>query len=53
MVDEASAFDEIGITNTPDIDVEESNLLDGEQTNHTNRNTNLTNENTMHTQNQS
>ena len=27
---DASAFDEIGITNTPDIDVEESNLLDGE-----------------------
>ena len=53
VVDEASAFDEIGITNTPDIDVEESNLLDGERTNHTNENTNETNENTMHTQNQS
>ena len=51
--DEASAFDEIGITNTPHIDVEESNLLDGERTNHTNKNTNEMNENTMHTQNQS
>ena len=53
VVDEASAFDEIGITNTPDIDVEESNLLDGERTNHTNENMNETNKNTMHTQNQS
>ena len=53
VVDEASAFDEIGITNTPHIDVEESNLLDGERTNHTNKNTNEMNENTMHTQNQS
>ena len=26
VVDEASAFDEIGITNTPDIDMEESNI---------------------------
>ena len=34
VVDEASAFDEFGITNTPSMDVEESNLLDGEQTNH-------------------
>ena len=39
VVDEASAFDEFGITNTPSVDVEESNLLDGEQTNHTNENT--------------
>ena len=53
VVDEASAFDEFGITNTPSVDVEESNLLDGEQTNHTNENTNETNENTMHTQNPS
>ena len=53
VVDEASAFDEIGITNTPDIDVEESNLLDRERTNHTNENMNEMNENTMHTQNQS
>ena len=50
VVDEASAFDEIGITNTPDIEVEESNLLDGERTNHTKENMNKTNENTMHTQ---
>ena len=27
MVDEASAFDEISIPNTPDIDMEESNLM--------------------------
>ena len=47
-------FDEIGITNTPDIDMEESNLmttLDGEQTNYTNENMNKTNENTIHTEN--
>ena len=53
VVDEASAFDEFGITNTPSIDVEEANLLDGERTNHTNENMNETNENTMHTQNPS
>ena len=53
VVDEASAFDEFRITNTPSMDVEESNLLDGEQTNHTNENMNETNENTMHTQNPS
>ena len=54
VVDEASPFDEIGITNTPDIDMDESNLtttLDGEQTNYTNENTNKTNENTIHTEN--
>ena len=54
VVDEASAFDEICITNTPHIDMEESNLtttLDGEQTNHTNENTNEMNENTIHTEN--
>ena len=53
VVDEASAFDEIGITNTPDIDMEESNLmttLDGEQTNYTNEDMNETNENTIHTE---
>ena len=53
VVDEASAFHEFGITNTPSGDVEESNLLDGEQTNHTNENTNEMNKNTMHTQNPS
>ena len=53
VVDEASAFDEFGITNTSSVDVEESNLLEGEQTNHTNENTNETNENTMHTHNSS
>ena len=54
VVDEASAFDEICITNTPDIDMEESNLmttLDGEQTNYTSENTNEMNENTIHTEN--
>ena len=53
VVDEASAFDEFGVTNTSSIDVEESNLLEGEQTNQTNENTNKTNENTMHTHNPS
>ena len=53
VVDEASAFDEFGITNTSSVDVEESNLLEGEQTNHTNENTNETNKNTMHTHNPS
>ena len=53
VVDEASAFDEFGITNTPSIDVEEATLLDGERTNDTNKNMNETNENTMHTQNPS
>ena len=53
VVDEASAFDEFGITNTPSIDVEEANLLDGERTNHTNENMKKTNENTMNTQNPS
>ena len=53
VVDEASAFDEFGITDTTSIDVEEANLLDGERTNHTNENTDETNENTMHTQNPS
>ena len=52
-MDEASAFDEIGITNTFEIGVEESNLLDGDRTNHTNENMNEMNENTMHIQNQS
>ena len=54
VVDEASAFDEICITNTPHIDMEESNLtttLDGEQTNHMNENMNEMNENTIHTEN--
>ena len=51
VVDEASAFDELGITNTSSVDVEESSLLEGEQTNQTNENE--TNENTMHTHNPS
>ena len=54
VVDEASAFDEISIPNTPDSDMEEINLtttLEGEQTNVTNKNTNEMNENTIHTQN--
>ena len=54
VVDEASAFDEISIPNTPDSDMEEINLtttLEGEQTNVTNKNTNEMNENTIYTQN--
>ena len=54
VADEASAFDEISIPNTPDIDMEELNLtaaLEGEQTNFTNENMNETNENTIHTEN--
>ena len=53
VVDEASAFDELGMTNTSSIDVEEPGLLEGEQTNPTNENENETNENTMHTHNPS
>ena len=54
VVDEASAFDEICITNTPDIDMAESNLtttLEGEQTNYTDENMNKMNKNTIHTEN--
>ena len=54
VVDEASAFDEISIPNTPDIDVEESNLtttLEGEQTNYTNENMNEMDKNNIHTKN--
>ena len=51
VVDEASAFDELGITNTSSVDVEEPSLLEGEQTNQTNENE--TNENTMPTHNPS
>ena len=53
VVDESSAFDEISIPNTPDIDMEELNLmttLEGEQTNYMNENTNEMNENTIHTE---
>ena len=53
VVDEASAFDELGMTNTSRVDVEEPSLLEGEQTNQTNENENKTNENTMHTHNPS
>ena len=51
VVDEASAFDEMGITNTSSVDVEEPSLLEGPQTNPTNENENEMNENTMHTHN--
>ena len=51
VVDEASAFDELGITNTSSVDIEEPSLLEGPQTNPTNENDNETNENTMHTHN--
>ena len=53
-MDEASAFDEISIPNTPDIDMEELTLtttLEGEQTNYMNENMNKMNENTIHTEN--
>ena len=53
VVDEASAFDELGMTNTSSVDVEEPSLLEGEQTNQTNENKNETNENTIHTHNPS
>ena len=55
VVDEASAFDQISIPNTPDIDMEELNLMTtskGEQTNFTNKNTNEMNKNTIHTESQ-
>ena len=54
VVDEASVFDEISILNSPDIDMEELNLmttLEGEQTNFMNENTNKMDENTIHTEN--
>ena len=54
VVDEASAFDEISIPNTPDIDMEELNLmttLEGERTNFKNENMNKMNKNTIHTEN--
>ena len=51
VVDEANAFDEMGMTNTSSVDVEEPSLLEGPQTNPTNENENETNENTMHTHN--
>ena len=54
VVDEASAFDEIRISNTPDINMEDSNLmttLDGEQTNYTNENMIEMNKNTIHNEN--
>ena len=53
-MDEASAFDEISIPNTPDIEMEEWNLmttLEGEQTNFMNENMNEMNKNTIHTEN--
>ena len=54
VVDEASAFDEISILNTPNINMEDSNLsttLDGEQTSYMNENTIEMNENTIHNEN--
>ena len=54
VVDEASAFDEISISNTPNINMEDRNLsttLDGEQTSYTNENTIEMNENTIHNEN--
>ena len=56
VVDEVSAFDQISIPYTPDTDMDETNLtnpFENEHTNDTNENTNNTNDNTMHTQNTS
>ena len=56
VVDEANAFDQISIPDTPDTDMDETNLtnpFEHENTNNTNKNTNDTNDNTMHTPNQS
>ena len=54
VVDEASAFDQIFIPYTPDTDMDETNLtnpFEDEHTNSTNENTDDMNDNTMHTQN--
>ena len=54
VVDEARAFDEISISNTPNINMEDSSLLttfDGEQTSYTSENTIKMNENTIHNEN--
>ena len=56
VVDEANAFDQISIPDTPDTDMDETNLtnpFEHENTNDTNENTNNMNDNTMHTQNPS
>ena len=56
VVDEASAFDQISIPYTPDTDMDETNLtnpFEDEHTNSTNKNTNDMNDSTMHTQNPS
>ena len=52
VVDDASAFDQISIPNTPDTDMDETNLtitFEGEHTNVTNERTTDTNQNTMQT----
>ena len=54
VVDEVSAFDQISIPYTPHTDMDETNLtnpFEDEHTNSTNKNTNNMNGNTMHTQN--
>ena len=52
VVDDASAFDQISIPNTPDTDMDETNLtitFEGEHTNVMNESTTDMNQNTMHT----
>ena len=54
VVDEANAFDQIFIPITPDTNMDETNLtnpFEHEHTNDTSENTNEMNNNTMHTQN--
>ena len=52
VVDDASAFDQISIPNTPDTDMDETNLtitFEGGHTNVMNESTTDMNQNTMHT----
>ena len=52
VVDDMNAFDQISIPNTPDTDMDETNLtitFEDEHTNITNENTTNMNQNTMHT----
>ena len=54
VVNNTSAFNEISIPNTPDIDMDKLNLtttLEGEQTNYMNENMNEITRNTIHTGN--
>ena len=49
VVDDASAFDQISISNTPDTDMDETITFEGKQTNLMNESTTDMNQNTMHT----